>query len=134
MAKLHPSRQRVMMRNGWGDYRLIDVPGIVQSGVIYPQCVEEGDPPDILILLTQKALVDGIIAEEDASILNSWLQHNVKREHNVLSVLLFDRIRTLLVDGTLGGDETGRVPVFLEKHPRETLSRGFPWMSIGFTV
>ncbi|MGD9946996.1 MAG: BRCT domain-containing protein [Desulfobulbus sp.] len=114
MAKLHPSRQRVMMRTGWSDYRLIEVPSIGESGVIFRQCVEEGEPPDILILLTQKALVDGIITEKEASTLNSWLQNNVKRQHNVLSLLLFDRIRALLVDGYLDDDEQEELLFFLK--------------------
>lgn len=114
MTKLHPSRQRVIMRTGWSNDRLINASEIEESGVIFRQCAVEGELPDILVLLTQKALIDGVISEEGATILNRWLQNNIKGEHDVLSLLLFDRIRALFVDRCLEGDEQQELLFFLK--------------------
>ena len=93
------------IERGWGNKEIVSTLSDGQIELIVRGGLEYDIVKSELITLSGEALKDGVVTQDEAEIICHWLKNNVKEEKNIVSRVLFARIKEMLADGHLDEEE-----------------------------
>jgi len=120
--------QGVKIVRGWPKNDIVNNLSDGQIEMIVRMGIETDCINDELIALSKKALEDGVVTTEEAETIFKWLKKNINQETNVVSKVLFSRIREMFSDGVLDEDERKELLYLLgtlHGETRETSQEGY---------